>query len=649
MPDVKPFLVTGLALGSVYALGGVGIVVPYRATGVVNFAYGAVGATGALLSYSLIHSEGVPEWGAYLVGAAFAGLATLLYGVLVAPVLARRDALTKATGTLGLMLILLGAMYWVYSDDARSLIFPSTHYGFYVGEVRVTATQLIALGLGILITAVTAAFLRYTRLGTAMRSLANDREATAMLGVPVRRVEAAAWLGSGLVCGAGSLLLATLVRLDANALTFLVISSLAAALVGRLRFLWVTLFAGIVIGLVEAILTPFNSMSQYRSLTPFVFAIVALLWFNRVRVVNFATQTATMVARAEPRILSERAERTQAVIRVAVIGLVVAFCLIALPELTSTYWIKVFTAISIYSISALGLGLLYGRVGMVSLCQISLLAVGGWVTLRLGYGTGVPFPLLLVIAGGITAVIGVAVGLSALRLSGLYLALITLMFAAAVSIVLQVISFPNGGGGFKGIRTDFQGAQMRRPEIATGEGAFMRYSMIVAGILFLLALLHLRTRPGRAWAAIRHGEAAAVSAGINVTLYKLWAFALASFITGIAGGLLAASIGILDWRQFPTVDSIVLLAAVLIGGIHSLWGAVIAGLFMRGVPAVLDTLGLPANLILVLFGVGLLQVLLTAPTGIAGQLQDAGSALARRFERRRHRAELAGPAPGGGT
>jgi branched-chain amino acid transport system permease protein len=144
-----------------------------------------------------------------------------------------------------------------------------------------------------------------------------------------------------------------------------------------------------------------------------------------------------------------------------------------------------------------------------------------------------------------------------------------------------------------------------------------------------VAVWHLRSRPGRAWAAIRQSEAAALAAGVQVTVYKLWAFALASFMAGVAGGLLAGSVGQLSIFQFPTQDSIILLAAVLIGGVHSLAGAVVAGVFMRGIPAVLDELGLGANLVLFLFGLGVLQVLLTAPRGIYGQLEDAATALRR--------------------
>jgi branched-chain amino acid transport system permease protein len=145
----------------------------------------------------------------------------------------------------------------------------------------VSWTQIIGLAFPIVVTAGTAVYLRVTKVGTAMRALANDREITATLGVPVRRVEAAAWLGSGLVCGASGLLLANLVGLDIAGLTFLVIPALAAALIGQLRSLWITLVAGIVIGIVQSCLTAFSSLAEYRTLTPFVLAILALLWFAR--------------------------------------------------------------------------------------------------------------------------------------------------------------------------------------------------------------------------------------------------------------------------------------------------------------------------------------------------------------------------------
>jgi branched-chain amino acid transport system permease protein len=284
--DFKPFIVTGLALGGVYALSGVGTVVLYRATGVLNLAFGAVGAMGALIAWEIVNNTTWPDGVGYVVCVLFGGVITLLYGVLFGPPLAARDPLVKATATLGLALILLGAMSWIWSDKARSMVLPTTNWSYDLGTVFVNWTQILGLLLGILVTIGTGLFLRYTSLGTAMRALANDREITATLGVPVRRVEAAAWLGSGLISGAAGLLLSNLVGLDAATLTFLVISSLAAALIARLESITVTLIAGIVVGVVTAGVTPFLSISQYRDMAPFVLAIVALLFLSRHRVVT---------------------------------------------------------------------------------------------------------------------------------------------------------------------------------------------------------------------------------------------------------------------------------------------------------------------------------------------------------------------------
>lgn len=281
LEDFKPFIITGLALGGVYSLSGVGMVVLYRATGVLNLAFGAIGAMGAFIAWSLINDHGWPQGAAYVVCVLFGGVLTLAYGMLFGPPLAAREPLVKAVATLGLALILLGAMSWIWSDKARSMILPTTLHGFTVADVLVNWTQIIGLALGIVVTIVVAAFLKLTKLGTAMRALADDREITATLGVPVRRVEAAAWFGTGLLSGAAGLLFSNLVGLDSATLTFLVISSVAAALIARLNSLPGTLAAGLFIGLVNALATPILSISQYRDMAPFVIATLALLFLSR--------------------------------------------------------------------------------------------------------------------------------------------------------------------------------------------------------------------------------------------------------------------------------------------------------------------------------------------------------------------------------
>jgi len=291
--DAEQFLVTGLSLGGVYALSGVGMVVLYRATGVLNLAFGAIGAFGAFIAWQLINHSSVSFWPAFAVAVLVGGLLTLAYGMVFGPALALRDPLVKATATLGLALILLGVMdlLWPSSGGAsRALTVPTDNNTFQVGQISVTYTNVLALVLGLVVTVVAAAFLRFTKLGTAMRAMANDREITASLGVPVRRVTAAAWFGCGCLAGVAGVLLSDLVALDATALTFLVISTLAATLVGRLRSIPITFAAAIVIGVITAELTPISSLSTYRDMTPFVVAAIALLFLSRRRVISVGRQ-----------------------------------------------------------------------------------------------------------------------------------------------------------------------------------------------------------------------------------------------------------------------------------------------------------------------------------------------------------------------
>jgi branched-chain amino acid transport system permease protein len=345
--------------------------------------------------------------------------------------------------------------------------------------------------------------------------------------------------------------------------------------------------------------------------------------------------TAAPASRDEP--AARRALPTierETLLRAAVAVGLLLVALLVLPAVSGADWITTYTSVAIYSVAALGFSVLYGRVGMISLGQVALLTVGCWVGTRISYASSLPFPLMLLAAGGITMAIGVVVGLPALRLSGLYLALITLMFAGAVTIVLSVTDFPNGGGGFKGragtgaLTTETP--PVRRPSWATGDTSYYRYTVIIAAILFLLVLLHVSAKPGRAWASIRESEPAAIAAGVNITLYKLWAFALASFITGVAGCLLAAQVGVPRAITFQTQDSLTLAATALIGGIFSIWGAIIAGVFNQLLPFLFQAQwGVNSNFLLIIFGVGLLQVLLTAPGGLVEQFPRDMANLAR--------------------
>ncbi|MGD9999277.1 MAG: branched-chain amino acid ABC transporter permease [Ilumatobacteraceae bacterium] len=315
---------------------------------------------------------------------------------------------------------------------------------------------------------------------------------------------------------------------------------------------------------------------------------------------------------------------------------VLAAMLFLLPSILGAFWLQITFQAVVYSAVALGLGLLVGRAGMFSLCQVPLVAAGAWFSLRVAAIWSVPFPLLLIVAGILTGLVGAFIGIPAIRLSGLYLALITLMAAGAITLLLKVYKFPNGGSGFWGFdKSVASGAvALDRPSWADGDTAYYRYAVIVVALLFLLVAWHIKGKPGRAWASIRQSQVTAVAAGVDTTLYKLWAFALSAFVTGVAGALLAAGPGGVSVNQFPVEQSIVLLAVVLMGGVYNIWGAVVAGFLLRVLPQLLDQkLGLAPEILTILFGIGVMQVLLTAPGGIVSDLTKLGRKVGGLFSR----------------
>ncbi len=291
----------------------------------------------------------------------------------------------------------------------------------------------------------------------------------------------------------------------------------------------------------------------------------------------------------------------------------------ALPIIANSQWISIFTSTACFALAAMGAGFMYSRLGMVSLAQVGLMGLGGWITLRVNHATAFPFEISLVIAAVATSVFGMLLALPALRMRGLYLALITLMVAGGLEIVFSAYQFPNGGQGFWGVGTSFA-AVMRRPMLATSNEAYLRYCIAFVVLGFLLIEAHRRSSPGRAWALIRKSEAAAMASGVNVTLYKTWAFGLSGLLAGLGGGLLAASLGLLDAATFRAPESVLLFALVVVGGARFWLGAVIAAILFRVAPGILNNWGVDADLALIFFGAALLHAVITAPDGISGQI-----------------------------
>jgi branched-chain amino acid transport system permease protein len=280
------FFVSGLAVGSLYALGGIGLVVLYRATGVLNFANGAAGAAGAMTAWQLGQWNVWPPatWLACIVVAL---IISLTYGRLIAPHLAWREPIVKAVATLGFALIILGLVSFIWIDDPRSLSLPTDKMAVQILGLRVTVTRLIVIATSVALVIGIWAFLKYTPIGLHMRSLANDRDLSALIGVPIIRVETFAWGLSGVIAGFTGLMFGDLIRLEPTVITFMVIPSVAAAICGRLEYLSLVLVGGLSIGVIESMLTLSPVFKSVRPLAPFVIAAIVLLWYQRGQRLTF--------------------------------------------------------------------------------------------------------------------------------------------------------------------------------------------------------------------------------------------------------------------------------------------------------------------------------------------------------------------------
>jgi branched-chain amino acid transport system permease protein len=274
------FIISGLAVGILYALGGVGLIVLYRATGVLNFAYGAIGALGVMAAWQLLQ-WGYPEWLSWLCCLAIATVSSVGYGRFVGPRLAHREPIVKAVATLGFALCILGLMEIIWIDNPRKLALVLDSISFNVAGLRVNGTRLLALGCGLLLTFGTGFVLARTRVGLMMRAIAVNRDVAAVLGTPIRKVETLAWGVSGFFAGITGMLFGSLVRLDPTVLTFLVIPIIATTVVGRLNSIPVTFLAGLFMGACESLIILAPPLAPFRSATPFVIAIMALLFLQR--------------------------------------------------------------------------------------------------------------------------------------------------------------------------------------------------------------------------------------------------------------------------------------------------------------------------------------------------------------------------------
>jgi len=291
------------------------------------------------------------------------------------------------------------------------------------------------------------------------------------------------------------------------------------------------------------------------------------------------------------------------------------------PWLLPEYWLAQLTFVLIYAVVGLGLMLLAGFTGLFSIGHAAFLGVGAYTQAVLN-NMGVPFPIALAAAGGLSALVGVIVGMPALRVKGIYLGIATLAFGFVVEEVFARWESVTGGNAGLFVNPPAIGEW----QIESGTG-FYFLCLVVAVIATLTILNLLRSPTGRAFVAIRDSEISAQSMGIHLARYKTLSFAISAALAGLGGALYAHKIQFLSPEQFNIIQSIDLLLMVVIGGLGSVHGAFLGAIFLISMPQLIAlgkdflpaAIGQAPGLQSTIYGVVLVAFVLFEPMGLYGR------------------------------
>jgi branched-chain amino acid transport system permease protein len=620
------FLLLGLGTGAVYAALGLGLVLVHRASGVVNFAHGAMAM---LVTYAFVEFR--PEiglWPALAVSVVVAAALGLVVDRLVFRPLRDAPALARVVASVGLLATLQALAVLWFGADSRPVPSLLPNRPIEVLGVDVPRDRLLLALLVIAAAAGLWALYRFTRFGLASRATAEDQTAVAMLGWSPDTLSTVNWMLASVLAGLGGILVGPLTALDPATTTLLVVPALAAALAGRLASFGTTVAVALALGMAQSAILPLQDdwswipRAGVREALPLVVMLAAL-----------ALGAGRGLGRGgpveQPLPLATRTRRPG---RWTVV--VVAGAALALPLLGGEYRLGLVNSL-IGAVICLSLVVLTGYVGQISLAQMAFAGVAGFSLAKMATAWDVPFPVAPLAAALAAAAVGVAVGLPALRLRGLSLAVVTL--AAAVTVEEAVFKAPALTGGFEGTRVPELPGLERAGTVGFGLAAL---AVLVAVALSVAALR--RGRLGRRFLAVRANERAAAACGIGLTTTKLTAFALSAFIAGLGGALLGYGQGRLSFGSFGVFVSLSFLAAAYLGGIATVAGALVGGLL---VPSGLVFTVISGQYQLLLSGLGLIVVAILRPQGIVGRRRShrTGDGSTGQGRLKRHQFETKAP------
>jgi branched-subunit amino acid ABC-type transport system permease component len=571
--DLLPFIVVGVASGSLYGLAGLGLTLTYKTTGVFNFAHGAIAAAAAFVFFTLRVEWDLP-WPIALVAAV--GLVGVIGGVLVERIarnLSASDGALSVVATVGLLLAVQGMIQWRYGVATRQLSPFLEGTVAHVGGVAVSAQQTAATVVAAAGAGGLFVFFRTSRLGAEMRAVVDDPTLLDLTGADPNRVRTVAWVIGSTFAALTGVLIAPFLGLDAGLLTLLVVQAFGAVAIGRFASLPLTYAGGIALGVGASLLTKWvagePALGGLPSSLPFLvlFLVLVIRPPKAVRIHAAATMTAAVARRSLSR---------PAVIGIGVVG---AAVVVAVPELVGPK-LPTFTNGGGIVIVFVSLALLVRTSGQISLCHASFGAVGATAFSHFGAssGLGLPWFLALVLAGLAVVPIGAVVAIPAIRLSGLYLALATFGFA----ILMERVGYPSGpmfGAG--GLR------QAPRPSFARTDDAFFYVSVVIVVIACALVVLITRTRLGRLLRGLAESPTALATNGLRVSTTRVVVFAVSAFLAGVAGALFASSSGTVSGQSFGSFNSLLYLVVLAVAGRALVPSALVAALALAVAPAYL--------------------------------------------------------------
>jgi branched-chain amino acid transport system permease protein len=651
------FIILGLGLGTVYIALGNGLVLVYRATGIINFAQGAMAMWGAYvfaqleLDGSLVLPIGRIQLGdqppSVPVSLAIALVTAVVMGLIAHYLVFRpvrhAPALAQVVVSVALMLTLQALVVIRFGPNnitVESIIDPGTVdlFGVTVSSREIKMTAVI-----VVLSALVWAYFRFTRAGVATRAAAENERGATLRGFSADRLAMLAMVMANVVGTVGVILASSLTGLNPSNYTLLVVPALAVLLVARMESIPTVVIASIVLGAFQSVINllvlkpwwPTWAQSGIEQVVPFLVVVVILFAFGSRLPSRGSLQTLPLPDVQIPRIRPIPALITVAVVVVALFATDGAY------RFGLTYSI-------ILMLVALSYVVITGYLGQISLAQTAFAGAAGFTLSKLTTNWDMPFVLAMLLSSCVAALLGMMVALPAFRIRGAQLAIVTI----AASLAIERFVFNNYS------LTPPSGNPIADPHLfglnfAVREGTSLSrigFSLMVLAIATLVVLAFVRLASGdtgRAFLAVRANERAAASVGIDVRQTKLIGFGVSAFIAGLAGCLVGYSAGQLSAESFSVFVGLQILAVTYLGGITSFGGAAVAGVIgpLGIVYVIFHDLFEIGDYYALVSGLALILTAILNPVGIAGATRSQLDWVRRKSGRGAPRT----PAPAAGT